>query len=145
MATRQEPPGPEQGDLRERPLGELFKQLSEETTRLVHQEIELAKAELTQKGKQAGMGAGLFGAAGALGFLALAALTTCFILALDAALPAWLAALIVAVVYGAIAAVLAMRGRAKVKQAVPPLPEQTIETVKEDVQWAKTQTTSGKK
>jgi uncharacterized membrane protein YqjE len=145
MATRQEPSDPDQADLRERPLGELLKQLSEETTRLVHQELELAKAELTQKGRQAGMGAGLFGAAGVIGFLALAALTTCFILALDAVLPAWLAALLVAVVYGAIAAVLAVRGRAKVKQAVPPVPEQTIETVKEDLQWAKTQTKSAEK
>jgi uncharacterized membrane protein YqjE len=145
MATRQDPPpGPDQEDLRERPFGELLKQLSEETTRLVHQELELAKAELTQKGKQAGMGAGLFGAAAAIGFLALAALTTCVILALDAAMPAWLAALLVAVVYGVIAAVLVMRGRAKVRQAVPPLPEQTIETVKEDVQWAKTQMRSDK-
>jgi hypothetical protein len=144
MATRQEPLGPEPGELRERPLGELLKQLSEETTRLVRQELELAKAELTQKGKQAGMGAGLFGAAGVIGFLALAALTTCFILALDAVLPAWLAALLVAVVYGAVAVVLAIRGRAKVKQATPPVPEQTVETVKEDVEWAKTQMRSDK-
>jgi uncharacterized membrane protein YqjE len=145
MATRQEPPlGHDQADLRERPIGELLKQLSEETTRLVHQEIELAKAELAQKGKQAGMGAGLFGGAGVIGFLALAALTTCFILALDAAMPAWLAALLVAVVYAAIAAVLAMQGRNKVKQATPPVPEQTIETVKEDVQWAKTRMRSDK-
>jgi uncharacterized membrane protein YqjE len=133
------------GALCERPFGELLKQLSEETTQLVHQEIELAKAELTHKTKQAGIGAALFGAAGAIGLLALAALTTCFILALDAAMPAWLAALIVAVVYGVVAAVLAMRGRAKVKQAVPPVPEQTIETVKEDLQWAKTQTPSAKR
>jgi hypothetical protein len=143
MATREGPPG--EDDLRERPLGELLKQLSEETTRLVHQELELAKAELAQKGKQAGMGAGMFGAAGVIGLLALAALTTCFILALDAAMPAWLAALIVAVVYGAVAALLALRGRAKVKQATPPVPEQTIETVKEDVEWAKTQMRSGKR
>ena len=144
MSTRQDPPGPDQGDLRERPLPELLKQLSEQTTRLVRQELELAKAELTQKGKQAGAGAGLFGAAGAIGFLALAALTTCFILALNAVMPAWLAALLVAVVYGVVAAVLAMRGRAKVKQATPPVPEQTIETVKEDVAWAKTQMRSDK-
>ena len=145
MATRHDPPpGPEQADLRERPLGELLKQLSEETTRLVRQEIELAKAELTQKGRQAGIGAGLFGAAGAIGFLALAALTTCIILALDAVMPAWLAALLVAVVYGAIAAVLVIQGRTKVKQAVPPVPEQTVQTVKEDVQWAKTQMRSDK-
>jgi uncharacterized membrane protein YqjE len=145
MATRHDPPpGPAQADPRERPLGELLKQLSEETTRLVRQEIELAKAELTQKGKQAGVGAGLFGAAGAIGLLALAALTTCFILALDAVMPAWLAALIVAVVYGVIAGVLAMQGRNKVRQATPPVPEQTVQTVKEDVQWAKTQMRSDK-
>jgi uncharacterized membrane protein YqjE len=142
MASREDLPGTD--DLRERPIGELLKQLSEETTRLVHQELELAKAELAQKGRQAGLGAGLFGAAGVIGFLALAALTTCIILVLDAAMPAWLAALIVAAVYAAVAAVLAMRGRAKVKQATPPVPEQTIETVKEDVEWAKTQMRSGK-
>jgi uncharacterized protein YacL len=135
----------EAGDLRERPIGELLRQLSEETTRLVHQELELAKAELTQKGKQAGLGAGLFGAAGVIGLLAAAALTACFILALNAAMPAWLAALIVAVVYGVVAALLALRGRDRVKQAVPPVPEQTIETVKEDVEWAKTQMPSAKK
>jgi Putative Actinobacterial Holin-X, holin superfamily III len=132
-------------DLRDRSLGELLKQLSEQTTRLVHQELELAKAELTQKGKQAGAGAGLFGGAGAIGLAAVGALTACFILALNAIMPAWLAALIVAVVYGAIAAFLALRGRDKVKQATPLVPEQTVETVKEDVEWAKTQTRSAKR
>jgi uncharacterized membrane protein YqjE len=132
-------------DLRERSLPELLKRLSEETTRLVHQELDLAKAELQAKGKQAGQGAGMFGAAGALGLAALGALTACFILALNAIMPAWLAALIVAVVYGVIAAVLALRGKAKVKQATPPVPEQTIETVKEDVEWAKNQMPSAKK
>jgi uncharacterized membrane protein YqjE len=127
------------GDLRERSLGELLKQLSEQTTQLVHQELELAKAELTQKGKQAGAGAGLFGGAGALGLAALGALTACFILALNAVMPAWLAALLVAVVYGIIALVLVKQGQAKLKAAGPPVPEQTIETVKEDVEWAKTQ------
>ena len=85
-------------ELRERSLPELLKQLSADTTRLVHQELDLAKAELTQKGRQAGAGAGLFGAAGAIGLLGAAALTTCFILALDAVMPAWLAALLVAAV-----------------------------------------------
>jgi uncharacterized membrane protein YqjE len=131
-------------DLRDRSLGELLKQLSEQTTRLVHQELELAKAELTQKGKQAGTGAGLFGGAGALGLAALGALTACFILALNAVMPAWLAALIVAVVYGIIAFVLVKQGQAKMKAAGPPVPEQTIETVKEDVAWAKTQMRSDK-
>jgi uncharacterized membrane protein YqjE len=135
---------PDDSDLRDRSIGELLRQLSEQTTRLVHQELELAKAELTQKGKQAGAGAGLVGGAGALGLAALGALAACFILALNAIMPAWLAALIVAVVYGAIAAFLALRGRDKVKQATPLVPEQTIETVKEDVEWAKTQLRSEK-
>jgi uncharacterized membrane protein YqjE len=127
------------GDLRDRSLPDLLKQLSQETTQLVHQELELAKAELQEKGKQAGAGAGMFGGAGALGLAALGALTACFILALNAVMPAWLAALIVAVVYGIIAFVLVKQGQAKLKQATPPVPEQTIETVKEDVEWAKTQ------
>src|ERR671913_1324647 len=131
-------------DLRDRSLGELLKQLSQETTQLVHQELELAKAEITQKGKQAGMGAGLFGGAGAIGLAALGALTACFILALNAVMPAWLAALIVAVVYGIVAFVLVKQGQARIKRATPPVPEQTIETVKEDVEWAKTQMRSDK-
>jgi uncharacterized membrane protein YqjE len=126
-------------DLRDRSLGELLKQLSEQTTRLVHQELELAKAELQQKGRQAGAGAGMFGGAGAVGLAALGALTACFILAFDLVMPAWLAALIVAVVYGIIAFVLVKQGQAKLKQATPPVPTQTIETVKEDVEWARTQ------
>jgi uncharacterized membrane protein YqjE len=132
-------------DQREHSLPDLLKRLSAETTQLVHQELDLAKAELTQKGRQAGAGVGLFGTAAALGLAALGALTACIILALNAALPAWLAALIVAAVYGVIAAVLAVQGRDRVKQATPLAPEQTIETVKEDVEWAKTQTRSAKR
>ena len=137
MASREDLPGSD--DLRDRPLGDLLKQLSQETTQLVHQELELAKAELTQKGKQAGMGAGMFGGAGAIGLAALGALTACFILALNAVMPAWLAALLVAVVYGIIAYVLVKQGQARIKRATPPVPTQTVETVKEDVEWAKTQ------
>jgi uncharacterized membrane protein YqjE len=137
MASREDLPGSD--DLHDRSLGELLRQLSQETTQLVHQELELAKAEIQQKGKQAGAGAGMFGGAGALGLAALGALTACFILALNAVMPAWLAALVVAVVYGIIAFVLVKQGQAKLKQATPPVPEQTIETVKEDVEWAKTQ------
>jgi hypothetical protein len=137
MAATQDPAGTD--DLRDRSLGELLKQLSEQTTRLVHQELELAKAELQQKGKQAGAGAGMFGGAGAIGLAALGALTACLILALDTVMPAWLAALIVAVVYGIIAFVLVKQGQARIRRATPPVPEQTIETVKEDLEWAKTQ------
>jgi uncharacterized membrane protein YqjE len=145
MATQHPGDAGDGDDLRDRSLGELLKQLSEQTTRLVHQELELAKAELTQKGKQAGMGAGLFGGAGAIGLAALGALTACFILALNAIMPAWLAALLVAVVYGIVAFVLVKQGQARIKRAAPPVPEQTIETVKEDVEWAKTQMRSEKR
>ena len=126
------------GDLRERPIGELLKQLSQETTTLVRQELELAKAEMAEKGKQAGIGAGMFGGAGIVGLLALGALTACLILALTPAMKDWLAALVVAAVYAAIAGILALVGRSRVREATPAVPEQTVETVKEDVQWAKT-------
>jgi MFS family permease len=132
-------------DLRERPIGELLKQLSEETTTLVRKELDLAKAEMTEKAKDAGKGAGMFGAAGIIGFLALGALTAFFIMLLDGAVPNWAAALIVAAVYAAIAGVLALTGKNKVQDATPPKPEQTVETIKEDVQWAKTQTPSARR
>jgi hypothetical protein len=133
-------------ELRERPLGELVKQLATETSTLVKQEIDLAKAEMTEKGKKAGKGAGMFGAAGIIGFLALSALTACLIALLATALDhVWLAALIVALVYGAVAGVLALTGKKEVQEATPPAPEQTIETLKEDVEWAKTQTPSARR
>jgi len=119
-------------------IAELVKQLSEQTSRLARQEVELAKAELAVKGKRAGIGAGMFGGAGIFGFYALGALTATAILALATAVAAWLAALIVTAVLGATAGVLALQGKAKVQQATPPVPEQATESVKEDVQWAKT-------
>ena len=119
-------------------VAELVKQLSEQSSRLARQEVELAKAELAVKGKRAGIGAGMFGGAGALGFYGFGALTAAAILALSLAVSAWLAAMIIAVVYGVIAGILALQGKHKVQQAVPPVPEQATESVKEDVQWAKT-------
>jgi uncharacterized membrane protein YqjE len=129
-------------DLRDRPIGDLLKQLSQETTTLVRQELELAKAEMAQKGKRAGLGAGMFGGAGASALLGLGALSAAAIAALDTAMPLWLAALIVAVIWLAVAGVLALTGKSKVQQATPPVPEQTQQSVKEDVEWAKTQTRS---
>ncbi|HKO27232.1 MAG TPA: phage holin family protein [Solirubrobacteraceae bacterium] len=126
-------------------MGELFKQLSEEMSTLVRQELRLAQAEMTEKGKRAGIGAGIFGGAGLIGVMALGTLTACVVAALAEAMDVWLAALIVTVVYAAIAGVLALQGRERIQQATPPVPEQTVETVKEDVQWAKTQLPSGKK
>lgn len=117
---------------------ELVKQLTEQTSRLARQEIELAKAELAVKGKKAGIGAGMFGGAGVFGFYALGALTAAAILGLATAVAAWLAALIVTVALAGIAGLLALQGRTKVQQATPPVPERASESVKEDVQWAKT-------
>ena len=126
---------------RERPIGELVKELAGQTSTLVRQEIQLAQAEVTSKGKLAGRGAGMLAAAAVAALLALIALTACLIVALDTAVPLWLAALIVTLLWGVIGAVLATRGRTELQQATPPVP-QTVETVKEDIQWAKTQTRS---
>ena len=133
-----------ENELRDRPAGELLRDLSDHTTTLVKQEMELAKAELQEKGKQAGLGAGMFGGAGLFGLGAFAAVTACLIAALDQVMEIWLAALVVAVAYAVIAAVLAMTGKQKVKQAVPPVPEQAKDSVKEDMEWAKTQARSGR-
>jgi len=126
----------QQEDLRGRPTGELVKQLSEQTSTLVRQEIELARTELSERGKAAGLGAGILGGAGLFGVLALGAFTACLILLLAQAMDAWVAALIVTVAYGAVAAVLALRGRDRIRESMPPTPEETVESVKEDVQWA---------
>jgi Putative Actinobacterial Holin-X, holin superfamily III len=121
----------------ERPVAELLRELSEQTSTLVHKELELAKLELTQKGKRAGIGAGMFGGAGVVGLYAVGALTAAVVLLLATAMAGWLAALVVAAVYGLLAGGLALAGRSQVQQATPPVPEQASESVKEDVQWAK--------
>jgi uncharacterized membrane protein YqjE len=139
------PEGTVEDELRDRPVGELLKELSTQTTSLVRQELELAKAEMAEKGKRAGLGAGMFGGAGLFGFLALAALTACVIAALATGMDVWLAALIVAAVYACIATVMALLGRQKTREAIPPAPEQAIESTKEDVQWAKTQVKSARR
>jgi uncharacterized membrane protein YqjE len=131
-------------DLQDASAAELVKQLSEQTSRLVRQEVELAKVELSEKGKRAGVGAGMFGGAGVFGLYALGALTAAAIAALATAVATWLAALIVAVVWGAIAGVMALTGKKKVQQAVPPVPEDTVESVKEDVQWTKARAQQGR-
>jgi MFS family permease len=121
----------------DRSLADLATQLSNQTTELVRHEVELAKAELRVKGKRAGVGAGMFGGAGALGVYALGALTAAIIAGIAEALPVWASALIVAALYGAVAGILALRGKKKVQQATPPLPEETVQSVKEDVRYTK--------
>jgi uncharacterized membrane protein YqjE len=129
-------------ELRDQSIGELLKQLSEQTATLVRQELDLARAEMQQKGKRAGVGIGMIGAGGVLALAAVGALTATLILVLAQWMDAWIAALIVTLVYAAGAAVLALQGKEKVGEANSPIPEQTIETIKEDVQWAKSQVKS---
>ena len=136
--------GSNNNDLHDRPVGDLLKQLSQETTTLVKQEIDLAKAELSEKGKQAGIGAGMFGGAGVGGLMALIFLSLAAVAALDTAMETWLAALIVGAVWTIVAGILALQGKNKVQEAVPPAPEQAIESTKEDVEWAKSQAKSAR-
>jgi uncharacterized membrane protein YqjE len=129
-------------DLREHGFGDLVKELSSQVSTLVRQEVELAKAEVGEKGKQAGAGAGMFGGAGVAALLTLASLTAFAILVLQIFLPDWAAALILTVIWAAVAAVLAYKGRQTIQAMGKPVPEQTIDTLKEDVQWAKHPTKS---
>jgi hypothetical protein len=140
MTAHETPPE----ELRERPIGDLVKQLAGQTSTLVRQEIDLAKAEMSEKASVAGKGAGLIGGAAVVGLLAAGALTAFLILLLSEAMDAWLAALIVSVVMAAVAAALGLAGRNRVRAATPPVPEQTVETVKEDVEWAKNQKPSAR-
>lgn len=130
---------------RDESMGELFKRLSDQTSVLIRQEVELAKAELSEKGKQAGAGAGLLGAGALLGIFGLAVLTAALVIGLAGVMEDWVAAVIVGVIYLAAAAFAGLRGRDKVREAAPVLPEETVETVKEDVQWAKTQASSARR
>src|SRR3954451_5106250 len=135
MAARQDTPSP---NPREQGIGELVKDLADQTSTLVRQEIKLAQAEVTQKGKTAGKGAGMLAGAAVFGLLALGALTAALIALLDKAMATWVAALIVMALWVIVALVLAKAGQKSLQQATPPAP-QTVETVKEDIQWAKTQ------
>ena len=150
-----------QAQLRDQSTGELVKQLADETKTLVRQELELAraevsrmgeavvalagqelrlaKAEMAEKGRTAGPGFGMIGAAGAAALLAAGALSAFLILALDGVMPNWLAALLVALAWGVTAGALYSWGKGRVEKAGPLVPEQAVETIKEDVQWAKTQ------
>ena len=135
-------PGAE--ELHERSLPELMRELANETTTLVRQEIDLAKVELTERGKTLADGAKMFGGAALFAVGAFLALTAAIIAALALALQVWLAALIVAVVYAIVAYLAVQNGNKSLKQSVPLAP-QTTRTVKEDIEWAKTATKSVKK
>ena len=167
MATSNNTDQRRQEELRDQSTGDLVKQLATETTTLVKQELELArseatrmgeavvalarqelrlaKAEMAEKGRKAGPGFGMIGAAGAAALLAAGTLTAFLVLALDGVMPNWLAALLVGLGWAAVAAGLYVAGKGRVEEAGPLVPEQTVETVKEDVEWAKTQIGSDRK
>jgi uncharacterized membrane protein YqjE len=113
--------------------GELVTRLSTQISELVRGELALAKAELAEKGKRAGIGAGLAGAGGVLALYGVGALIAAVIALLALAMPVWLAALIVAIVIFIVAGVLGLLGRSQIKRATPPVPENAVESVKRDV------------
>jgi uncharacterized membrane protein YqjE len=123
---------------------ELMRRLSDQMGTLVRQEIELAKTEVSEKGKRAGIGAGMFGGAGVAGLYMVGTLLATIIAALSLAMDTWIAALIVTVVLGAIAAVLALQGKNKVQEAAPPAPERTIASVKRDADTIKASAKAGR-
>jgi hypothetical protein len=131
-------------ELRERPLGEVAKALTRDVSLLVRQEIDLAKAEMAEKGRTAAPGLGMFGGAGIVALCAAGALTAFFVIVFSVFLPEWAAALMVGAVLASAAYVLVRQGKERVADAGKPVPEQTIETVKEDVEWAKTRATSAR-
>jgi hypothetical protein len=134
-----------ENELRERPIGQVAKDLTSDLALLMRQELELAKAEMVEKGRTAVPGIGMFGGAGIVALCAAGALTAFLILVLSLFLADWAAALIVGAVLSAVAFVLVQQGKERVADAGKPVPEQTIETVKEDVEWAKTRASSARK
>jgi uncharacterized membrane protein YqjE len=119
------------------PIGAVVHRLSEQLPELVRSELRLAQAELADKGRHAGVGIGLFSGAGLLALYGLAGLLITAVVALDLALPLWLAALIVSVVLLLAAGVAALVGKRQVGQATPPAPEKAIAGVKQDVEAVK--------
>jgi hypothetical protein len=128
------PPAPPPSD---QSIGQLVSQVSEQTSRLIRDELRLAQLEMTAKGKRAGIGAGLFGGAGLFAVFGLGCLVATAILALAGPLSPWLAALLVGLGLFAIAGVVALVGKREVAQASPPVPTEAIDGVKQDVQVLK--------
>ncbi len=121
----------------EKPIGELVQALSEQTATLVRKELQLAQLELQEKGKRAGIGAGLFGGAGVIALYGVGVLIACAVIGLGTVMEQWLAALVVAVVLFAAAGVASLVGKKQVEQAVPPAPEQAIQSTKRDLDEVK--------
>ena len=123
---------------------DLVNRAAAQISTLVRDELALAKSELTEKGKRAGIGGGLFGASAVLALYGLGLLLTLAVVLLDLAWPLWLAVLVVMVVVFAAAGVAALIGRAKLREATPPLPSQAIEGVEADVRTVRTAAREGR-
>jgi membrane protein len=123
--------------LEDRSVAELVQQASQQTAQLVRDELRLAQAELQEKGKRAGIGAGMFGGAGLVALYGVGVLIAATVMALATAVDPWLAGLIVGVVLLAVAGVLALTGKKQVDQATPPVPEQAIDSTQRDVETVK--------
>jgi len=124
-------------ELSERSAGELVQQLSQQTVELVRKEMRLAQVELQEKGKRAGIGAGMFGGAGVVALYGVGALVAAVIMLVATAIEPWVSALIVGVVLLASAGVVALLGRRQVERATPPKPERAMESMQHDVEYVK--------
>ena len=124
-------------ELSDKSVGDLVQQLSQQTATLVRDEMRLAQVELQQKGKRAGLGAGMFGGAGVVALYGIGALIAAAVLLIATALEPWLAAVIVGVVLLAVGGLLALLGKKQVDQATPPKPERAIDSVQRDIEHVK--------
>jgi lipopolysaccharide export LptBFGC system permease protein LptF len=129
--------GAQPSPTQERSTAELVKELSEQVSVLVRDELKLAQLEMTRKGKRAGIGIGMLGGSGLAALYGLGCLIACVILAISGVLAAWLAALIVGAVLLAVAGVAALIGKGRLQRATPPVPEETVSSVKADVEEIK--------
>src|ERR1700760_3205803 len=128
------------GSTQERSAGELVRQMSEQVSILVRDELKLAQLEMTRKGKQAGLGVGLFGGAGLVALFGAGCLIACAVIALALVIPAWLAALVVGAALLAVAGLAALMGKSRLSKATPVVPEETVSSVKTDVAEIKERT-----
>lgn len=136
---------PETNEYRDRPIGEVARELASDVSLLVRQELKLARAEMREKSRIALPGLGMIGGAGLVALCAAGALTAFLVLALDLVMPAWLAALLTGTALAGVAVFLALIGKERVEEAGSPLPEETIEEVKEDAQWVTQRARSGRR
>jgi Putative Actinobacterial Holin-X, holin superfamily III len=130
----------QRSDVPEQSTGELIKLLSEQVSTLVRDELKLAQLEMTRKGKQAGIGAGMLGGGGLLALYGIGCLIACAIIGISRVLAPWLSALVVGVALLTVAGIAALVGKSRLQQATPPVPQEAVQSVKADVDEIKERT-----